>query len=258
MVIDGKTSEWLPVTSGVPRDSLLGPALFVLFISDMPRAVSQCSTLALFPDDAKCYRTIRSASDCVRFQGDIDNLVEWTDVWKMAFNLDKCSLYAITRKPNPIIYDYNIRGRALKRVDAQRDLGVLITCDARFNEHIYAQVNKANKMLCFIRRSLSSRSDQFLPTFRSLHVALVRSHLEYASEIWAPKSVTLIKLIEGVQRRATRLLPNLTYNDRLQQLSLLLLVYRREVKDIKTFYKLKCGLYNYSLKDILNFAQTKD
>ena len=182
MVIDGKTSEWLPVTSGVPRDSLLGPALFVLFISDMPRAVSQCSTLALFPDDAKCYRTIRSASDCVRFQGDIDNLVEWTDVWKMAFNLDKCSLYAITRKPNPIIYDYNIRGRALKRVDAQRDLGVLITCDARFNEHIYAQVNKANKMLCFIRRSLSSRSDQFLPTFRSLHVALVRSHLEYASE----------------------------------------------------------------------------
>ena len=82
-------------------------------------------------------------------------------------------------------------------------------------------MNKANKMLGFIRRSLSSRSDQFLPTFRSLCVALVRSHLEYASEIWSPKSVGLIKLIEGVQRRATRLpLPNLTYNERLQQLNL--------------------------------------
>ena len=70
-----------------------------------------------------------------------------------------------------------------------RGHGVLITCDARFNEHIYVQVNKANKMLGFIRRSLSSRSDQFLPTFRSLYVALVRSHLiEYASEIWSPKS----------------------------------------------------------------------
>ena len=107
----------------------------------------------------------------------------------------------ITRKRNPIIYDYNMRGKALKRVEAQRDLGVLITCDARFNEHNYAKVNKANKMLGFIRRSLSSRSDQFLPTFRSLYVALLRSHLEYASEIWSPKSVTLIKLIEGVQRR---------------------------------------------------------
>ena len=86
-------------------------------------------------------------------------------------------------------------------------------------------------MLGFIRRSLSSRSDQFLPTFRSLYVTLVRSHLEYASEIWSPKSVTLIKL-EGVQRHATRLLvPNLTFNERLQQLNLLPLVYQREVKD---------------------------
>ena len=123
------------------------------------------------------------------------------------------------------------RGKALKRVEAQRDLTVLITCDARFNKHIYVQVNKANKMLGFIRRSLSSRSDQFLRTFRSLYVALVRSHLEDASEIWNPKSVTLIKLIGGVQRRATRLLlPNLTYNERLQQLNLLPLVYQREVR----------------------------
>ena len=148
-----------------------------------------------------------------------------------------------------------MRGRALKRVEAQRDLSVLITCDARFNEHIYAQVNKANKMLGFIHRSLSSRSDQFLPTFRSLYVALVRSHLEYASEIWSPKSVSLIKLIEGVQRRATRLLlPNLNYNERLQQLNLLPLVYRREVKDITTFYKLKCGLYNYSVGRYFDFC----
>ena len=145
-----------------------------------------------------------------------------------------------------------------KRVEAQRDLGVLNTCDARFSEHIYAQVNKANKMLGFIRRSLSSRSDQFLPTFRSLYVALVRLHLEYASEIWSPKSVTLIKLIEGVQRRATRLLlPNLTYNERLQQLNLLPLVYQREVKDITTFYKLKCGYYNYSVERYFEFFTHK-
>ena len=48
-----------------------------------------------------------------------------------------------------------MRGKAGKRVEAQRNLGVLITCDAQFNEHIYAQVNKANKMLGFIRRSLT-------------------------------------------------------------------------------------------------------
>ena len=93
VVIDGKNSEWLPVTSGVPQGSLLGPALFVLFINDMSCAVSQCSTLALFADDAKCFRSIRSASDCVLFQGGIDNLVDWSDAWKMAFKVIPLKLF---------------------------------------------------------------------------------------------------------------------------------------------------------------------
>ena len=95
VVIDGKSSEWLPVTSGVPQGSLLGPALFVLFINDMPCSVSEDSTMALFADDAKCYRTIRSVNDCAQLQTDIDNLVEWSDAWKMAFNTDKCSLCTV-------------------------------------------------------------------------------------------------------------------------------------------------------------------
>ena len=64
VVIDGKSSDWLPVTSGVSQGSLLGPALFVLFINDMPSVLSHSSTLALFADDAKCFRAIKSHTDC--------------------------------------------------------------------------------------------------------------------------------------------------------------------------------------------------
>ena len=107
-----------------------------------------------------------------------------------------------------------------------------------FSDHINAQVNKANKMLGFICRTISG-SKILLPTLRSLYVTLVRSHIEYASEIWSLKSVTMLKRIERVQRRATRLmLPGFSYNERLKRLNLLPLVCRREVKDLPTFYKL--------------------
>ena len=139
------------------------------------------------------------------------------------------------------------------------NLGVLITCDTRFNEHIYAQVNKANKMLGFIRRTISIHvSKQYLPTLRSLYTAFVLSHVDYASEIWSPRSISIIKLVEGVQQRATRvLLSKLSYNERLERLDLLPLVYRREVRDLVAFYKLKCGHYNCSFDSYFKFCSDK-
>ena len=58
---------------------------------------------------------------------------------------------------------YTIGTKTLNRVDAQCDLGVLITFDTCFNEHIYAQVNKANKMLVFFIGCTISVSEQYLP-----------------------------------------------------------------------------------------------
>ena len=71
----------------------------------------------------------------------------------------------------------------------------------------------------------------------------------------SPKSVTMIKRIEGLQRRATKLmLPNRSYNERLKRLALLPLVYRREVKDLSTFYKLKSGNFNCSFNSYFQFC----
>jgi len=79
--------------------------------------------------------------------------------------------------------------------------------------------------------------------------------LEYASEIWSAKSVTMIKRIEGVQRRATRqMLPNLSYNERLKRLDLLPLVYHGEVKDLSTFCILKSGNCNCSFNSYFEFC----
>ena len=69
----GATSNTLPVTSGVPQGSILGPLLFVLYVNDLPDAVTS-SQVAMFADDTKLFTTVKREDDCKRLQSDLDNL----------------------------------------------------------------------------------------------------------------------------------------------------------------------------------------
>jgi len=62
IVLEGGFSDWLPVISGVPQGSILGPLLFLVSVNEMPSYVQHGSSLAVFADDSKLYRPIDSVS----------------------------------------------------------------------------------------------------------------------------------------------------------------------------------------------------
>ena len=75
VVLDGVSSEFVPVTSGVPQGSILGPLIFLIFIIDMADCTEH-SILSLFADDVKCFRKINNLDDCERLQHDSNSLYE--------------------------------------------------------------------------------------------------------------------------------------------------------------------------------------
>ncbi|CAB3983300.1 Hypothetical predicted protein [Paramuricea clavata] len=79
----GVTSKPLPVLSGVPQGSILGPLLFIIYINDLPKCVSHDTTMAKFADDTKCHRPIKNSQDKVTLQSDLDNITNWCHDWKM-------------------------------------------------------------------------------------------------------------------------------------------------------------------------------
>ena len=103
-------------------------------------------------------------------------------------------------------------------------------------------MKKANRILAIIKRSFTFLNRNI---FRKLYKALVRPIVEYGNVVWATSFVGDRKKIEGVQRRATKLvreLRDLPYQERIKNLNLPSLSFRRKRGDMITLYKMINGL----------------
>lgn len=96
-MIDNESSDFLPITSGVPQGSSLGPLLFLPFINDMPYAISKEISLPFFADDSKCFHLIPSRDDGDKLQDDLNKLLQWYRNWEMEFNSNKCKVLGVAR-----------------------------------------------------------------------------------------------------------------------------------------------------------------
>ena len=242
VVINGTHSDWEEIKSGVPQGSVLGPVLFLLFINDLPEEV--VSELLLYADDAKIFRVIRSDEDREVLQRDLHAMSLWSDIWLLSFHPEKLKKLTISRNMFQVERRYRVGEDAVKNVDMEVDLGVCVDTDLDFNEQRKKQVGKANRMVGAMRRSFKFLNNY---TFLKLYKSMVRCHVETAVPVWFPYLAKDIKMVECVQKRATKMLPaakGLNYEERLRMLKLPTLVYRRHRGDMIEMYKMINGFYD--------------
>jgi len=246
-------SDCKPVLSGIPQGSVLGPVLFVIFINDLPLECLDLCKSFLFADDAKLYKHINCELDSFVLNECCQKLFNWCSNWMMKININKCKVLSVAHNKNDIIhYDYGFHADysnfvKLEHIDNFCDLGVTMDSELSFDNHIYAKINIASKMLGMINRNFKDL-DKF--SFILLYKCLVRSHLEFAHSVWCPYKKGLIFEIEKIQKRATKLVQGCkgkNYKERLQLLNLPTLKFRRLRGDMIEVYRILHNLYDDSV-----------
>ena len=142
-----------------------------------------------------------SESDCRQLQDDLHSLEKWESYWRLEFNPSKSNVIWVTRRRTLFKFQYKLQGKVLEAVDTTKYLGIYLSHDLRWNDHVNEITTKANKTLNFLRRNLGTC---LAKSKERAYKAPVRPIVEYSATVWDPYVAKNIQQVEMIQRRAAR------------------------------------------------------
>ena len=247
-VLNGATSDWQSVLSGVPQGSVLGPILFLIFINDLDEAAISIKYRSKFADDTKIGHQITNQDSHAEMQQALNGLHEWSVKWGLKFNVDKCHLLHFGRN-NPA-HQYTMNGQLLPQKDMEKDVGVCISTNLKPSHHCAEVARKAQAILYQISRSFHFRDRN---VFVKLYKQYVRCILEYAAPVWSPWLTGDIETLEKVQRKMVNMIPGLggnSYEQKLAEINLDKLSTRRVRFDMINLFK---TIHGYTVTPVSNW-----
>ena len=166
--------------SGAPQVLVLGPILFLIFVTDLPDNIR--SSVCLFSDNCVLYGNIYSTQDCLTLQNDLRTMGSRL---ANAINVAKCHPMRVTRHHHHkhILFEYFLHNQTLENAKSAKYLVKTISDNMDWGQHISEISSNANKTLGFLHRNLT-----FAPksTKEVAYKTLVWPKLEYAAPIWTP------------------------------------------------------------------------
>lgn len=246
VVIDGEMSSTLPVVSGVPQGSVLGPLLFIIYIDGVESVTLSDGTVVMFADDMVLYRPIHTRDDYRLLLRDIEAVARWIQNLNLQFNISKCKYMVISRRnssiePPAIV----LNGLPLERVSSFKYLGVHVSADLSWSLHVGKICTKGRRLVGLLYRRFHAAD---ITTCKQLYVSFIRPHLEYACQVWDPHLKKDIEALESVQKFAVRACTRqwaAPYSSLLTLTGLPTLEERRKCMKLCTLYKIIHQVMDY-------------
>ena len=216
VIVNGVKSDHAEVKSGVPQGSVLGPLLFLVLIGDIDKNVAT-SFISSFADDTRATKGIMTLEDTLALQTDLDSIYGWAEQNNMMFNFEKfeCLRYGRNSELKTSTGYRTMSGDQITVVNNAKDLGVTMSCDGTFRQHIYNLTDTGLKLAGWVLRTFRTRHKVPMLT---LWKSLILSKLDYCSQLWNPSQTGEIQALEQVQRYFVRRISGIHHLNYWQQL----------------------------------------
>ena len=238
VVLNGQCSSWVDIRAGIPRGSILGPLLFLIYVNDLSHGLkSECK---LFADDTSLFSVVHdirtSASD---INSDLTLISNWAFQWKMSFNPDpskQSQEIIFSRKKmkssHPSVYFNNI---PVSLTSVHKHFGMLLDDKLSYEIHLKSVLNKVK------RQSLIT-----------IYKSFIRLHLDYGDIVYDRAfNESFHKYLKSIQYNATIAITGAirgTSSEKLfQELGLESLKSRRWLRKLCLFYKISLASFSANL-----------
>ena len=201
---------------------MLGPVLFLILINDIDKNID--SFTSLFADDTRVLKAIKDEEDVEKLQADLDKLYEWQENNNMLFNGKKFEMLRYGTNTNlkeSTVYFTPNYNDVIEEKDSLRDLGIIMTNDGKFSNHVEHVCSKVKQKSGWITRTFQCRQTWFM---KYMWKTLVQCHIDYCSQLYLPSKPGDLQTIENLQRIYTSKIPEvkqMNYWQRLKHLKML-------------------------------------
>jgi exonuclease III len=189
-------SKWMPVSSGCPQGTVAGPLAFNAYTNCLKKVLHEDTKIKVFADDNKMFSVVDNATQSSNLQMSIDNWTNAVATLDMELSIAKCGVLHLGKEN--VNYSYNIGGNTLPIMTEAKDLGITISNDLRFSEHITKVVKKSSVKANLILRSIIVKNPE---PYDFLFKSLVLPTILYGSEVWFPQFTKDMVLLQKIVNR---------------------------------------------------------
>ncbi|MCG8032136.1 MAG: reverse transcriptase family protein [Candidatus Thiodiazotropha taylori] len=251
VVLNSVCSDYKEVLAGVPQGSVLGPLLFLVYVNDI--ADQLLSLTRLFADDSSLFLSASNLNDIEGILNhDLSIVSAWAKQWLVNFNPNKTVAMLFSLLKVDVVPSLSFDGIDINFVDQHKHLGITLTENGKWQNHIDNILTSASKVIGIMRKLKYTFSRVAL---NQVYISYVRPILEYSSVVWDNCTVEQANSLEKLQNEAARIVTGLTRSVSIERLydecgwdSLSL---RRRNQKLKLMYRVTHDMVPSYISDII-------